>query len=74
MPPSACVEKDGTGLFDQHGVVALKVFFDDLFAGQRDRSALGVALEKLIVDEHLADNLDMKIGALHLPDLTIFQR
>ena len=53
----------------QQRVVPLQVSLHHFLAGKRNWGPLGAAFEEFVVDQHLADGFDMKVGVLHLPDL-----
>ena len=53
----------------QRGFVFFEIFLQPLFGDERNRSALGVLLEMLVMHQRLADQADMKIGIFQFPDL-----
>ena len=58
---------------NQDGFINLEVFLHALLVGKLQRGPLGLALDKLIVHQVFAYELDVETRILHPPDLTGFE-
>ena len=63
-----------TGLLaDQDRVVLAQQALELILAGKGHRNALHLTTEALVMDQTFADEVDLQLGILQLPDLTVLE-
>jgi hypothetical protein len=59
---------------EKDGFVGFEEFFEDGFGGEGTWATFCAAFEIFVMDKGFADDADVKMGIVHLPDLAGLQR